>query len=49
MFNAQFYMKQYGNYTIQEMKEMYPFEFDINYYMTIAHQKKLREAREKAR
>jgi len=34
-------MKQYGNYSTEEVENMYPFEFDINYYLLIAHRKKL--------
>jgi len=37
-------MKQYGNFDIIEMEQMYPFEFEINYYLTIAHVKKLNES-----
>jgi len=36
-------MKQYGNFSMIEMEQMYPFEFDINYYLTIAHRKKIME------
>jgi len=45
IFNAKFFMKMYGNYDIQEIDNMYPFEFEIHYYMTVGHQKKIREAR----
>jgi len=40
LFNAKFYMKQYGGFNYDEMDNFYPFEFEINYYLTIAHQKK---------
>ena len=34
-------MKQYGSYSNLELETMYPFEFDINYFLLIAHIKKL--------
>lgn len=40
LFNALTYMKHYGNFSLSELEYIYPFEFDIHYSLTIAHNKK---------
>jgi hypothetical protein len=39
LFNAKFFMKQMGGFNMDEMEAMYPFEFQINYFLTIKNEK----------
>lgn len=41
-------MKQYGNFNFIELENMYPFEFEINYFLTLGHLKKINDAKNKA-
>ena len=42
------FMKQRGSYSIDEQKNMYPFEWELYYYQTVNDFKEREEARRKA-
>lgn len=35
MYNAFFFMKSESNFDLFELGELYPYEFEIYYYMTV--------------
>lgn len=40
------FLKQHGNFTLNEIYMLIPYEFEIYYYMTVADVKKKKEQQE---
>ena len=43
LYNMMWFLKQHHKFSIQEMESLYPFEFDIFYYMGIKDTKERQE------